>query len=930
MGVIRDKAKLVYATGSFGAAKEPDKSEIIDLNGAIEDAVTGAGAGLVRSDGSIPLTPGTRVGQPGQVTAGAGKGEYVWNGSVWVYAGVYTDAIVLQHGIDDANNWKLFFNSAPLVLDQFGLFDGTARLYVPRRKYYANPAGGLDVNNGTADALFQNHTAYTITRFRENDPGAAVYVYYDLDDPTNPVKQVSYNATGNEIPRDRPTRVIPLIVIYTNGFYSSPVRVVEIQNYFEGRVWPAPSSGQTLNALVKDGNDIFMPAFQQYHDGVNFGTIAPTAPSTYFKFTFTGTDARRVYYNDLKRANGAVAPAIFDVALNGAYPKRSGYRLHELFIRDSNGNIKSNVFPIAKKVPNLWPNGFDIENVSNPLGWPANPPYGSLTLRDTPPAVSSLGYTFKKMFSCSSSRYVTFGDDLPFDSKGGETMFIRLVAYMANPADWPVGNPGIINLYGHTGPSTSVSLLQQSFFGYEEILSDNVRVLSGRIKITDGIRADSFRIGFDGQTNDKGWVGGAQLWVGHEDFPWIERGDYLQPLDKTGTLRPLIGKDLWMVKDSNGGRKLPLYLENALGIRNPRQELVTAGFYSVNYGKENYPYAVEAWDGKDQVSLDPGMLSQNGFFYFMRRGPWARNVKREKVPVTNHVAQVPLSSPKSPKIAFIGASQNNRGLYDQVNKKLGPWNITPTWIGTVPSSRDISVSPWNDDGGPLGEAREGRGFLDILNRDPGAGLMLPAYTDVAAYKAGTKDYKVGHNPFVRAATGADPSGNVFNGTIFDYRYYLDTYELDDPDMVIIGIGTNDIIRLMYDAPAMGRDGIRIMMQSIAAALPSAQIAYWFPSIPYSSTNNFRYDVHMNFMRAVLGWIMQSGNASRMKIIPTHIHMSAMQGWDLTYDMLPDVTDNVISTDIVDEIHFGRGPDAVVREQVAETIAAYVANISATL
>ncbi|TIX89182.1 hypothetical protein [Rhizobium sp. P44RR-XXIV] len=110
MGVIRDKAKLVYAAGPSGDPTEPDKTEIIDLNGVIEDAVTGAGADLVRATTLGGLTAGTRVGQPGQVTQGADKGEYTWNGSAWIRTGDLIDAAALeasdatqQQDIDAAN-----------------------------------------------------------------------------------------------------------------------------------------------------------------------------------------------------------------------------------------------------------------------------------------------------------------------------------------------------------------------------------------------------------------------------------------------------------------------------------------------------------------------------------------------------------------------------------------------------------------------------------------------------------------------------------------------------------------------------------------------------------------------------------------------------------------------------------------------------------
>jgi hypothetical protein len=100
MGIITDTADAVYANGPPGSPDQPDKSEIRGLFVTVDSQVVGAAAGMVRSTTLGGLTAGTRVGQPGQVTAGASKGEYLWNGSAWVYAGPYTDAVALQAGID--------------------------------------------------------------------------------------------------------------------------------------------------------------------------------------------------------------------------------------------------------------------------------------------------------------------------------------------------------------------------------------------------------------------------------------------------------------------------------------------------------------------------------------------------------------------------------------------------------------------------------------------------------------------------------------------------------------------------------------------------------------------------------------------------------------------------------------------------------------
>ncbi len=99
MGAIRDKANVVYADGPSSAPSQPPKQGARELAGLIEDLITGAAEGLVRATTLAGLGSGTRVGQPGQVTDGADKGEYYWSGSAWVRTGDLIDPPAIQASI---------------------------------------------------------------------------------------------------------------------------------------------------------------------------------------------------------------------------------------------------------------------------------------------------------------------------------------------------------------------------------------------------------------------------------------------------------------------------------------------------------------------------------------------------------------------------------------------------------------------------------------------------------------------------------------------------------------------------------------------------------------------------------------------------------------------------------------------------------------
>lgn len=100
MGVISDQASVVYSAGPSENPANPDKSEVVDLFRTVEGQVAGAAAGNIRATTLAGLGSGTRVGQPGQVTAGADKGEYYWSGSAWIRTGDIIDPPALQADID--------------------------------------------------------------------------------------------------------------------------------------------------------------------------------------------------------------------------------------------------------------------------------------------------------------------------------------------------------------------------------------------------------------------------------------------------------------------------------------------------------------------------------------------------------------------------------------------------------------------------------------------------------------------------------------------------------------------------------------------------------------------------------------------------------------------------------------------------------------
>ncbi len=95
----------VLVGGERRTRRQPisDLAAQLAASGPISDAIDGAADGLVQFKTLAQLngTPGTRAGQPGEVTDdGANTGKYSWSGSAWVRIGDIIDPAALQAGID--------------------------------------------------------------------------------------------------------------------------------------------------------------------------------------------------------------------------------------------------------------------------------------------------------------------------------------------------------------------------------------------------------------------------------------------------------------------------------------------------------------------------------------------------------------------------------------------------------------------------------------------------------------------------------------------------------------------------------------------------------------------------------------------------------------------------------------------------------------
>ncbi|MDF2793565.1 MAG: hypothetical protein K0S85_1318 [Pseudomonas orientalis] len=231
------------------------------------------------------------------------------------------------------------------------------------------------------------------------------------------------------------------------------------------------------------------------------------------------------------------------------------------------------------------------------------------------------------------------------------------------------------------------------------------------------------------------------------------------------------------------------------------------------------------------------------------------------------VKNVPVQSVvKTPKILIIGDSICNRQggfLLKQYLQELG---ITAQFIGTMRGSAVPNNSL--DASGELGEAREGWESGDYTNAVTDRALIIePGAED--AYKAMPKNDQRERNPFARLATGSDPASIVRNGYVFDPAFYQARFGLETPDIVINGLGTNDVrdrtASTIYDL-ALGNE--TIIASQIRAAWPSAKIVRFLPGTAVNVERNALWTSHyLRLIRAIQKSMAERGDANSL-LAPT--------------------------------------------------------------
>lgn len=310
--------------------------------------------------------------------------------------------------------------------------------------------------------------------------------------------------------------------------------------------------------------------------------------------------------------------------------------------------------------------------------------------------------------------------------------------------------------------------------------------------------------------------------------------------------------------------------------------------------------------GTDHLTVDVARLGASAVLA-LRGSDIAARAERA---LAVYAAPVPASGASPVKVLGIGDSIYNREGSLHLKTFLEARGYQASFLGTMLAS------------GLLGEGREGWRAADLTyyftTRPP------VAVGGEAAYLAGSPTAQNGANPFIRAATGSDNASVIRNGYVFDPAFYVSRFGLATPDVVVYGLGTNDVTR--FDANeiyAATVDAETVIMTQIRAAWPSAHVVRFLPAPAWGASGRDRWDTRQIVLIQAMMDVIRTRADPRVYICPSWAMMDLQAGFSLSAGDVDPTTGATVSG-IADEIH----PVLSARAQLYYAVAGYVAAVAA--
>lgn len=317
--------------------------------------------------------------------------------------------------------------------------------------------------------------------------------------------------------------------------------------------------------------------------------------------------------------------------------------------------------------------------------------------------------------------------------------------------------------------------------------------------------------------------------------------------------------------------------------------------------------------------------------------------------MTVHVAGAGALNGTSPKVLCIGDSLTQFGMIRAYQDQLIALGATPVFLGTFAATQNPSAL-----GGNLaGEGRASWSFRSFTGRDSTA-----AGTGVTRLQAGaTTQYQ---NPFLRAAVAGDLAANpawCFGYTantyknpsyaennalgsyyVFDFASYLANCGIATPDVVVIALGTNDLLwgtgtyATVAQRVAEAQTALEIMVRSIrAAGVPKVVIVPGrAPGKDATRLANWMTDYvpMIEGLQTKVRALIAAG-VTGLSMVGTYAHTCRDHGYPLTGNADLSATSKEQVSPVSDPIHWTTdgtqtaGKKRVARTEVAAIGCAYV-------
>lgn len=263
---------------------------------------------------------------------------------------------------------------------------------------------------------------------------------------------------------------------------------------------------------------------------------------------------------------------------------------------------------------------------------------------------------------------------------------------------------------------------------------------------------------------------------------------------------------------------------------------------------------------------------------------------------------------KTPTILHIGDSLTNRKVAYWNNSFLTEKGLTPKFVGTINNLGDMK-----------GEGREGWSYSNFVGR---SSTRIDGSVITIQTSGTTSD--ISKNPFLRLATDNDKANNpkwCFKNTgakeevnyyddkdktgdfyIFDFSNYLQTYNIDTPDIITIALSTNDINTLTTWWKNSCKLGLEIMYKQIRSALPNVKIGI-VPAPAWSFKNANSIKAYEWIEECITQIAEYQKTDDKLFIVPAWCFIN--RDWS---NKLKDATDlssinNSKKTSLADSIHY---------------------------